>query len=171
MVGEFQQFYCQKKDCNQSRVFLSFILMIGTAYFAIILFEIKKSKFFWEAVRSNISSYALPISVTAFSLIGSLPFHDIDVNTFSYGTANEVKIVDFKTVELTTFFISIALGFCLSILIFMSQNINTVIVDNPDNRLQKGKKELSIQLSRRPSEVKRIYFGGEQFCHSMALFR
>lgn len=123
----------------------SFILMLGTFWLANQLFEFKNSLYFNALLREIISSYALPISVLFMSCINTFVFPE-NINIFSKNDDDHqvlvlFKIVPFENVSNVSIFVGLGLGFCLSLLIFMSQNINNAIVDSvdaPNGKLVKG---------------------------------
>ncbi len=92
--------------------------------------------------------YALPVAVVVFSLIGSILFSDVKLKYFSYQipdsgetqlhtmqnshntTSNDIElprstfqIVDFGSLKIADIFGAMGLGFSLSLLFFMDQNI------------------------------------------------
>ena len=104
------------------------------------------------------------MAVVVFSLIGSVLFYPTEVKTFPYkATDNPFTLVKLEelpiegvflamwviwsvscnfSIDLISYHINLhsfrALGFSLSILFFMDQNISAAMVDSPDNKLKKG---------------------------------
>jgi len=119
--------------------FLSLILMMGTLWLGVTLFDFKKTPFLSRRKREILSDYALPVSVVVFGLIGSVLFSDTKVPTFKFeAEGNPFNLVDFSTLSVGHIFAAMALGFSLSLLFFMDQNISAAMVDSPDNKLVKG---------------------------------
>ncbi|CAB4069925.1 SLC4A11 [Lepeophtheirus salmonis] len=54
------------------------------------------------------------------------------------GMVLTLKLVDFSQLTTGSFFVAMALGFSLSLLFFMDQNISASLVNSPDNKLEKG---------------------------------
>ena len=66
-------------------------------------------------------------------------FSDTKVPTFKFeAEGNPFNLVDFSTLSVGHIFAAMALGFSLSLLFFMDQNISAAMVDSPDNKLVKG---------------------------------
>ena len=89
------------------------------------------------------ADYALPVAVIVFSLVGTILFSNVDVKRFPYtDTCAEpspvFKPVDFGSLSVGAVFGAMGLGFSLSLLFFMDQNISAAMVNSPDNNLLKG---------------------------------
>ena len=126
-------------DCSPEVAFLSLILMLGTVWLGVTLFDFTKTPFLNKAKREFLSDYALPVSVIVFSIVGTILFSNVDVQTFPYGSSGEVfKMVDFGSLSVGAIFGAAGLGFSLSLLFFMDQNISAAMVNAPDNKLIKG---------------------------------
>ncbi len=129
------------KHCLPDVCFLSLILMLGTVWFGLILFEFTKRPFLSKGKRELLSEYALPIAVITFSIIGRVLFSQVKLETFGFGNVdgNSVfRLATFSSVTLGSIFGAGGLGFSLSLLFFMDQNISAAMVNSPENRLLKG---------------------------------
>ena len=89
------------------------------------------------------ADYALPVAVIVFSIVGTILFSDVDVKTFPYtDPCSEpgpvFKPVDFGSLSVGAVFGAMGLGFSLSLLFFMDQNISAAMVNSPENNLLKG---------------------------------
>jgi sodium borate transporter 11 len=114
------------------------ILTLGTAWLGLQIHTFRKSPFLASAVRELIADYALAISVIVFSLIGSIGFKAIKLESFSY-TDISIKFTSGITdLPADAWGWATLLGFCLSLLFFMDQNISAAMVNTPGNKLQKG---------------------------------
>ena len=126
-------------DCSPDIAFLSLILMLGTVWFGLTLFDFTKTPFLNKGKREILSDYALPVSVIIFSVIGTVLFSKVEVQTFPYGNSDEIfQLVNFASLSVGAIFGAMGLGFSLSLLFFMDQNISAAMVNNPDNKLIKG---------------------------------
>ena len=126
-------------DCNPGESFLSLILMLGTLWLGVTLFNFKQTPFLSRRKREILSDYALPVSVVVFSLIGTVLFEPTNVRTFPFETSGDAfKLVNFGALSVGAVFGAMGLGFSLSLLFFMDQNISAAMVDSPDNKLVKG---------------------------------
>ena len=161
MVKLFQKHYweCENQDCHPEVSFLSLILMMGTLWLGVTLFDFKKTPFLSARKREILSDYALPVAVVVFSLIGkkintfyrifstfffflskgSQLFSNTKLPDFPFkDEGNPFKLVNFSSLSVGHIFGAMALGFSLSLLFFMDQNISAAMVDSPDNKLVKG---------------------------------
>eukprot|EP00095_Tigriopus_kingsejongensis_P000918 maker-scaffold186_size273091-snap-gene-1.39 protein:Tk00918 transcript:maker-scaffold186_size273091-snap-gene-1.39-mRNA-1 annotation:"hypothetical protein DAPPUDRAFT_40435" len=126
-------------ECHPDVCFLSLILMLGTLWLGVTLFDFTKTPFLNKRKREILSDYALPVSVVVFSLIGTILFSGVQVKTFPYKpTSNVFQVVNFAALSVGSVFGAMGLGFSLSLLFFMDQNISAAMVNSPDNKLQKG---------------------------------
>ncbi len=129
-----------KGDCMPDVCFLSLILMFGTVWLGVTLFEFTKTPFLNKNKREILSEYALPISVVVFCLIGRVLFSQVKLEVFSVGNGNSslFRLADLSSVTWISLLGSGVLGFSLSLLFFMDQNISAAMVNSPDNKLLKG---------------------------------
>ena len=137
------------QDCNSDESFLALLLMLGTLWLGLTLFNFKKTPFLSKRKREILSDYALPVSVIVFSLIGAVLFSKTNVKTFPFeapgGTA-AFKLVAFEELTIGAIFGAMGLGFSLSLLFFMDQNISAAMVDAPENKLVKGTQILFLAV-------------------------
>lgn len=125
--------------CHPEVSFLSLILMLGTVWLGVTLFDFTKTPFLNKAKRELLSDYALPVAVIVFSFVGTILFSGVDVQTFPYEpSASVFNLADFGSLSVGAIFGAMGLGFSLSLLFFMDQNISAAMVNSPDNKLQKG---------------------------------
>ena len=128
------------EDCNSDESFLALLLMLGTLWLGLTLFNFKKTPFLSKRKREILSDYALPVSVIVFSLIGAVLFSKTNVRTFPFEApaGDAFKLVAFEELTVGAIFGAMGLGFSLSLLFFMDQNISAAMVDAPENKLVKG---------------------------------
>ena len=77
---------CMKEIC-----FMSLILMLGTLWLGVTLFNFTKTPFLNKYKREFLSDYALPVAVVVFSVIGSVLFANVKTPTFPYKTSSDGK--------------------------------------------------------------------------------
>ena len=86
-----------------------------------------------------VADYALPTAVLLMSFVGSFFFRKVELDSFSDDRPEMLTTTGlFTDVSVGMVFGSMGLGLCLSVLIFMDQNIASNIVNSPANRLRKG---------------------------------
>ena len=56
------------------------------------------------------------------------------VDPFNYSDGNVFSLTSFGRVRVDAVFVAMGLGFCLSLLFFMDQNISAAMVASPENR-------------------------------------
>ena len=123
------KFFITEKDMEEhsrEETLFSLLLMIFTTWFALKICQIKTTSFFNQTTRDLISSYALPISILSISLIATFLSQDMTFASFEYQPSNNLGFhcLDFTQLEAKTLLVSIGLGFCLSLVFFMSQSIS-----------------------------------------------
>ncbi|XP_028657284.1 sodium bicarbonate transporter-like protein 11 isoform X3 [Erpetoichthys calabaricus] len=125
--------------CMRETAVLSLLLMMGTLWIGYTLYQFRKSPFLHVQIREILSDCALPISVLVFSFVGSYFFSSIKVPVFNFRQANKMfTIPPFHLLSLLDIISAMGLGFLLSLLIFIDQNIVLSLTNAPENRLQKG---------------------------------
>ncbi|XP_078080335.1 solute carrier family 4 member 11 isoform X2 [Mustelus asterias] len=126
-------------SCGRDTAVLSLLLMLGTLWLGYTLFQFKKSPFLHARVRETLSDCALPISVVVFSFVGSFLFRDIKVASFSYNPSKGLfNLAPFHLLSIGAIFGGMGLGFLLSMLFYLEQNIVMSLTNAPQNRLVKG---------------------------------
>jgi len=124
--------------CEKDVPLLYLILMLGTAWLGLTLFDFVKTPFLSARKRELLSDYSLPVAVIVFSLIGSFGFWRVNQDAFNFDGHYELSLVAFNELTVGAVFFAAALGFSLSILFFMDQNISAAMVNSPENHLKKG---------------------------------
>ncbi|NXN40506.1 S4A11 protein, partial [Rhinoptilus africanus] len=118
---------------------LSLMLMLGTLWLGHTLYQFKKSPYLHARVREILSDCALPISVLTFSVVGSCIFKDIEMSTFNYNPSESLFVLaPVQSLSIGSVMSAMGLGFLLSMLFFIEQNIVASLTNAPENRLVKG---------------------------------
>ncbi|XP_051819783.1 solute carrier family 4 member 11 isoform X3 [Antechinus flavipes] len=118
---------------------LSLMLMLGTVWLGHTLYQFKKSPYLHGRVREALSDCALPISVLTFSIVGSFVFHGIKMSKFSYNPSESLfELAKVQSLSLGAVGSAMGLGFLLSMLFFIEQNLVAALANAPENRLVKG---------------------------------
>ncbi|KAL2763940.1 solute carrier family 4 member 11 isoform 6 [Daubentonia madagascariensis] len=118
---------------------LSLLIMLGTLWLGYTLYQFKKSPYLHSRVREVLSDCALPISVLAFSLISSYGFREIEMSKFRYNPSESLfEMAQIHSLSLRAISSAMGLGFLLSMLFFIEQNLVAALVNAPENRLVKG---------------------------------
>ncbi|KAM3937998.1 solute carrier family 4 member 11 isoform 5-T5 [Leptodactylus fuscus] len=118
---------------------LSLMLMFGTLWLGHTLYQFKKSPYLHSRVREMLSDCALPISVLTFSVVGSYFFQDISISQFNYiKTESLFVLAPIGSLSMGSITSAMGLGFLLSMLFFIEQNIVASLTNAPENRLVKG---------------------------------
>merc|ERR1719348_2043772 len=124
--------------CQREVSLLYLVLMLGTVWLGLFLFDFIKTPFLSSAKRELLSDYALPVAVVVFSLIGSLAFNKVPLEPFRFEGKFSLTPVAFQELTVGAVFFAALLGFSLSVLFFMDQNISAAMVNSPENHLKKG---------------------------------
>ncbi|NXK61351.1 S4A11 protein, partial [Sylvietta virens] len=118
---------------------LSLMLMLGTLWLGHTLYQFKKSPYLHARVREILSDCALPISVLTFSVVGSFIFDEIEMSKFNYNASDSLFVLaPVQSLSIGSVFSAMGLGFLLSMLFFIEQNIVASLTNAPENRLVKG---------------------------------
>ncbi|UJR31591.1 hypothetical protein I4U23_019077 [Adineta vaga] len=125
--------------CSRDSSLLYILLTLGTVWLGTFLFKFKQTPYLTSAKRELLADYALPVAVIIMSLIGSLLFKQINLQSFPVDHEDLFVLVRFKNVTFKQILATGCLGFSLSLLMFLDQNIAGAIVNSPANKLKKGK--------------------------------
>ncbi|NXE92759.1 S4A11 protein, partial [Menura novaehollandiae] len=118
---------------------LSLMLMLGTLWLGHTLYQFKKSPYLHARVREILSDCALPISVLTFSIVGSYIFKEIEMSKFNYNSSVSLFVLaPVQSLSIGSVMSAMGLGFLLSMLFFIEQNIVASLTNAPENRLVKG---------------------------------
>uniref|UniRef100_A0A8C3MCG7 Solute carrier family 4 member 11 n=1 Tax=Geospiza parvula TaxID=87175 RepID=A0A8C3MCG7_GEOPR len=118
---------------------LSLMLMLGTLWLGHTLYQFKKSPYLHARVREILSDCALPISVLTFSVVGSFIFNEIEMSKFNYNASESLFVLaPVQSLSIGSVMSAMGLGFLLSMLFFIEQNIVASLTNAPENRLVKG---------------------------------
>ncbi|XP_074086193.1 solute carrier family 4 member 11 isoform X2 [Macrotis lagotis] len=118
---------------------LSLMLMFGTVWLGHTLYQFKKSPYLHGRVREALSDCALPISVLTFSILGSVVFRGIQMSKFHYNPSESLfELARLPALTPGAVGSTMGLGFLLSLLFFIEQNLVAALANAPENRLVKG---------------------------------
>ncbi|KAK3100091.1 hypothetical protein FSP39_014604 [Pinctada imbricata] len=128
-------------ECERDNSLLYLLLLFGTLWLGVTLYNFTKTPYLNAGKREILADYALPVAVIVMSFFGSYVFRD--VNLGKSFTANKLSLDIFQLMPLYklsigAIFGAMGLGFCLSLLFFMDQNISAALVNSPSNKLKKG---------------------------------
>ncbi|CAF2748296.1 unnamed protein product [Rotaria sp. Silwood2] len=128
-----------QERCSRDSGLLYLLLALGTVWLGTFLYKFKQTPYLTSAKRELLTDYALPVSVIIMSLIGSILFSQINLPSFTVDSGHLFVMVKFKSVNIKQIIGTGFLGFSLSLLMFLDQNIAGAIVNSPANKLKKGK--------------------------------
>ncbi|WKX97955.1 hypothetical protein Q1695_013564 [Nippostrongylus brasiliensis] len=125
--------------CRRDTTILYMLLMFGTLWLGLFLYNFRKTPYLTRSRREWLADYALPASVLIMSFTGSYCFADIAKDRFKLRVEIPLlHLADIFSLPPSGYFVCLLLGFSLSFLFFMDQNITSAIVNNPQNKLKKG---------------------------------
>uniref|UniRef100_A0A7E4UNX0 Sodium bicarbonate transporter-like protein 11 n=1 Tax=Panagrellus redivivus TaxID=6233 RepID=A0A7E4UNX0_PANRE len=128
-----------KLDCDRSVGLLFLLLVAGTLWISMTLYNFRTTPFLTKTKREILADYALPIGVVIVSFIGSYCFESVPQEVFTYDPhSNPITVTAFWDQPGSAHVICFGLSIPLAILFFMDQSIVTNTVDNSQNNLQKG---------------------------------
>ncbi|XP_036273867.1 solute carrier family 4 member 11 isoform X2 [Pipistrellus kuhlii] len=127
------------EPAHRDTAMLSLLIMLGTLWLGHTLYQFKKSPYLHPCMREILSDCALPIAVLTFSLIGSYVFKEIKMSKFRYNPHESLfQMAEMHMQSLGTICSAMGLGFLLSMLFFIEQNLVAALANAPENRLVKG---------------------------------
>nr|XP_054765217.1 solute carrier family 4 member 11-like [Lytechinus pictus] len=121
-------------ECHRDSSILYLLLMLGTLWLGVTLYNFTKSPFLDASKREALADYALPVAVLIMSFVGSYVFRGTEADIFSYNDGEALNVTKFEGISIGMVAGSMGLGFCLSLLFFMDQNISSALVNNPANK-------------------------------------
>lgn len=114
------------------------VISLGTVWIGVALYNFRKSPFLDAGKREALADYALVVAVLVMSFIASYFVRDIDNYKFESSGTFSFTVAPLHKLTWGAVFAGLGLGFSLSLLFFMDQNISSAMVNNPGNRLKKG---------------------------------
>ncbi|XP_061166083.1 solute carrier family 4 member 11-like isoform X1 [Saccostrea echinata] len=127
------------EECLRENSILFLLLMLGTVWLGITLFNFTKTPFLNAGKREMLADYALPVAVLFMSFFGSYIFSEVKMKPFKYKErAQMFELAPLHLLPVGAVFAAAGLGFSLSLLFFMDQNISSALVNAPSNKLKKG---------------------------------
>lgn len=124
--------------CHRENSLLFLMLTLGTLWVGVSLYNFNKTPYLEAGKRELLADYSLPVAVLVMSFIGSFMFGDIQLKPFRYRDQEVLTVVSMQSLSPGAVAGAAVLGFCLSVLFFMDQNISSAMVNNPGNKLRKG---------------------------------
>ncbi|XP_012943311.1 sodium bicarbonate transporter-like protein 11 [Aplysia californica] len=125
--------------CSRESSVLFLLLMLCTVWVGLTLFNFTKTPYLTAGKREILADYALPIAVLFVSFFGSYIFGDVSLKPFEYNPDEGMfELAPLTLLPAGAVFAGAGLGFSLSLLFFMDQNISSALVNTPNNKLKKG---------------------------------
>jgi sodium borate transporter 11 len=124
--------------CMRETSLLYLLLVLGTTWLGLSLYNFTKTPFLNASKRELLADCALPVSVLLMSFFGSYVFRDVKLSKFDLIEGDIFKPAPLNNLPWPAILGAMGLGFCLSLLFFMDQNIASAIVNSADNRMKKG---------------------------------
>lgn len=125
--------------CARESSLLFLLLMLTTVWVGLTLFNFTKTPFLTSGKREILADYALPIAVLFVSFFGSYVFRDVKLKPFEYDPDEAMfEVASLGSLPWGGVVAAAGLGFSLSLLFFMDQNISSALVNTPAHKLKKG---------------------------------
>jgi mannitol/fructose-specific phosphotransferase system IIA component (Ntr-type) len=126
------------------RALLALVLAVGTFYIAMTLARFRSSKYLFPWMREFLADFGPSIALACMIAVAWWLGDTRTLETLKIGdpvtsaSAETSWIVDFAAVPVWIRFAAIGPAILAAVLIYLSQNITARLVNNPQNRLQKG---------------------------------
>ncbi|KAH9366081.1 hypothetical protein HPB48_011202 [Haemaphysalis longicornis] len=124
--------------CQRDSSLLFLLLMVGTVWLGVSLYNFNKTPYLQAYLRDLLADYALPVAVVVLSFVGSFVFSDVPAEQFQFVDDFSLNRARVELLPVYGILGALGLGFALSLLFFMDQNISAAMVNNPSNKLHKG---------------------------------
>ncbi|XP_022671136.1 sodium bicarbonate transporter-like protein 11 isoform X1 [Varroa destructor] len=125
--------------CRREVSLLFIILMLATLWLGLTLSNLTRTPYLSPKLRELLSDYALPLAVIAVSLVGVFIFPELPTNDFRDDNDGWIfTVARIESIDTLPLLISIGLGFALSLLFVMDQNISAAMVETAVHKLKKG---------------------------------
>ncbi|ESP04405.1 hypothetical protein LOTGIDRAFT_136234, partial [Lottia gigantea] len=126
--------------CGRDISMLYLFLLLGTLWVGVVLFNFTKTPYLNSAKRELLADYSLPVSVVIMSFFGAYVFREVNMGKAFDATRQTgiFQLIDLSSLSVGAIFGAMGLGFCLSLLFFMDQNISAALVNAPQNKMKKG---------------------------------
>ncbi|XP_022324265.2 solute carrier family 4 member 11-like isoform X2 [Crassostrea virginica] len=127
--------------CERDVSLLYLLLLLGTLWLGVTLYNFTMTPYLNAGKRELLADYSLPVAVVIMSFFGSYIFRDVQLEASfipSELSLDVFKLVPIYNLSVGAVFGAMGLGFCLSLLFFMDQNISAALVNAPQNKLKKG---------------------------------
>ncbi|XP_071087191.1 solute carrier family 4 member 11-like isoform X1 [Haliotis cracherodii] len=132
--------HAPEEVCRRDISMLYLVLLFGTVWIGVTLFNFKNTPYLTLGKREILADYSLPVAVIIMAFFGAYVFRDVNMG-FSFNSESEpgiFKLVEMNELTVGAIFGAMGLGFCLSLLFFMDQNISAALVNAPQNKMKKG---------------------------------
>ncbi|KAK6173066.1 hypothetical protein SNE40_016597 [Patella caerulea] len=129
-----------EQECGRDISMLYLLLLFGTLWVGVALYNFTKTPYLNSAKRELLADYSLPVSVVIMSFFGAYVFRQVNMGK-AFDAArqpNIFQLIDMSSLSVGAIFGAMGLGFCLSLLFFMDQNISAALVNAPQNKMKKG---------------------------------
>lgn len=114
------------------------VISLGTVWIGLALYNFRKSPYLDAGKREALADYALVVAVLAMSFVASYFLRDLGSYQFQAASSFSFAVAPLHKLSWGAVFAGMGLGFSLSLLFFMDQNISSAMVNNPGNKLKKG---------------------------------
>eukprot|EP01114_Cavostelium_apophysatum_P021944 TRINITY_DN7798_c0_g1_i1.p1 TRINITY_DN7798_c0_g1~~TRINITY_DN7798_c0_g1_i1.p1 ORF type:complete len:745 (-),score=92.45 TRINITY_DN7798_c0_g1_i1:950-3184(-) len=123
--------------CDAFYPLLLVILAFVTLWICFKLSNFRNTVYFRLGVREAISDYALPLGVLLASGFRHAVFFPLHIPEFSADKGHLLSPADFSSIPLWGYFVALGLGFLLSLLFFVDQNISAALANALPHKLKK----------------------------------
>ncbi|CAG0891454.1 unnamed protein product [Darwinula stevensoni] len=125
------------EGCRRESSILFLFLMLGTLWLGVFLYNFNKTMSIVSLIMGGSIFSPLTARTRAFIVINvEKLLHTVE--RFKYDDTRVFNMAALEKLSVEAIFAGMGLGFSLSLLFFMDQNISSAMVNNPCNKLKKG---------------------------------
>jgi len=138
LVVTFQRSFADPSASHDS-AFLTLLLTLGTFYIATSLSRFRRSPYLMPAMREFLSDFGPSIALGMMALIAWLLRNEVTLETLSVSGGFQMpQMVDYSDVPGWVRWAAAGPALLATLLIYLSQNITSRLVNNPENKIKKG---------------------------------
>ncbi|KAF2077246.1 hypothetical protein CYY_001435 [Polysphondylium violaceum] len=123
-------------QCSPTDPLFTLLLSLVTLWICFKLSNFKFTTLFNSTIRDVISDYALFLGVFLSTVLRHSVFLTLDTSTFPADLDNLIQ-TEYSSLPVWAYFLALALGFLLSLLFFVDQNISSSLASAPNHNLKK----------------------------------
>jgi len=126
-------------DASHDGAFLTLLLTLGTFYIATSLSRFRRSHYLLPQMREFLSDFGPSIALTMMAMVAWWLREEVQLDTLSVSSGFQMpKLVDLGSVPAWVRWAAAGPALLATLLIYLSQNITSRLVNSAENKIKKG---------------------------------